>query len=88
MLRADNKISAGVLKRKGRREGVLGLDMRVLVGLAPEFEVGDCKFGVVVRLLVELVRGGHYHKNMIVRWAIKDMCPIASARRKIRLTLK
>lgn len=72
MLRADDKVSAGVLKRKGRREGVLGPDVRVFVGVAPEFELCDCKFGVIGWLLVELVHG-HYHKIMVEREAIKHM---------------
>ena len=68
MLRADNKVSGGVLKREGRREGILGSELRVFVGLAAELEVGDCEFGVIGRLLGEQVHG-HYHKIMIVRVA-------------------
>lgn len=55
MLRAHDEIPAGVLEGKGWRKCVLGPGLRVLVGLAPELEVGDCKLGVAGRLLVELV---------------------------------
>lgn len=88
MLRAHDEIPAGVLEGKGWRKCVLGPGLRVLVGLAPELEVGDCKLGVAGRLLVELVHGGHYHKIMIDWGGIKDMCPIAPAKLNAKDTVK